>query len=1335
MNTSHAQTVKAWDNAYGGDGFDALHDMIEHSDGSIVFLGTQSSNASGDVSQTSNGFSDFWLVKIAPDGTKIWDASYGGDIIDNGRSLQETSDGGYIMTGYSSSSISGDKTEASFGGCITCYDYWVVKADSDGVLEWEETFSADGEDRPFTIQETVDGGYIVGGYSNSDMSGDKSENSKGDYDYWVIKMDATGTLEWERTIGGNEADRLYKIIQTTDDGYLLGGFSASDISGDKTSNSEGGFDYWIVKLDPMGTIQWDRTFGGDQEDRLYDMVVSTDGGFLLGGYSFSDISGQKSTASRGERDYWLLKVDFSGNKLWDRTYGGSGRDQFFSITKNAAHDSYLLSGLSRSNASGEKSEDQVGFSDYWFVHIDEQGDLLKDKTFGGLENDNLEVGLGLSDGSIVLGGFSASGISGDKTEANVGQNDNWLIKLDCQDAFSLPNDTIICRTDTLLLDATSPNCSNCCNYEWNDGILLPVRNDIIDASTSFQVTVTDGYLCSQSDTINIDVFSLPVLNLDDQYSICDGDSILIDAGNAGDDFLWSTGETSQSIYLKNQGNYSVTVTNGNFCSSIKDFELIVYNSVTTNLNTSICAGDSLFLAGAFQLMDGIFQDTLSSFRSCDSIIITNLSIRPIDTSYTFTGSCSPVDTGTFVVPIVNMFGCIDYRIDRIDLYLSDTTFLPPLFTCDPSLVGIDVTQETNQYNCDSIVVTNTILLPSSGSTQFTTTCDPASAGISFDTIPNFLGCDSIITTQTTLLPSTTSLAFESTCDPAMAGVSFDTIPNFFGCDSIITTNTTLLPTTTGMRTATTCLLSEAGISFDTIPNFFGCDSIITVNTTLLQSSTITLFTTSCDPAEVGTQLDTIPNFVGCDSIITTITNLNPTDSIFLNFSSCDSSLVGMTIDTLVNQFSCDSFVFTTVTQLPNFYQLIENTSCDPSLVGTSLDTFSNQFGCDSIIEVVTSLLPNYLILDTLGTCDPSLVGTVSDTLMSQSNCDSIIQTTFFLLPSDTSYFNFFSCDPTQAGMDTLTYTNSANCDSLEIRTTIYIPPDTTYVPTIITCIPDEVGMDTIPLSNQFGCDSIVIRETILEQFSFTTRTTPVTCFGNRDGLIEVDSVWEGVSPYLYALEDGTFQASPIFSNLTARSYLLRIQDADGCEVEGIITVSAPAEFQISLGDDQIVQQGENFDLTATSDQAIQSFVWDTISPVPCPTCLTQSINATESAIYGITAISPEGCLAYDQIRILVSKERFVYIPTAFSPDDNSTNDLMRIYVGRGVKTIKRFSIYNRWGAQVYEINNVDPSAVDWGWDGRLAGEKLSPDVFVFYAEVIFQDDQLEIYKGDFVLMR
>jgi len=418
-----AQEIE-WQIAIGGSSHDFMYSFNMTSDGGFICGGTSDSDISGDKSENSRGGFDYWVVKLDSAGNVQWDKTIGGTGEEELKSIMQTSDGGYICGGSSTSGISGDKTEASAGG----NDYWIVKLDSGGNIQWQNTIGGNSEDRFCMIEQTSDGGFICGGWSYSGLSGDKSEISQGLNDYWIVKLDSMGNIQWQNTIGGTGYDILFAVKQTSDGGYICGGQSDSNISGDKTENRMGTHDYWVVKLDSNGNIQWQNTIGGNYDDRLQCLQQTTDGGFICGGYSESDISGDKTEGSTTGGDYWVVKLDNNGNIQWQNTIGGNGGESVYSILQTA-DDGYLCGGFSSSGISGDKTEVCQGYWDYWVLKLDSAGNLQWQNTIGGDNVDYLYTVQFTSDGSYALGGTSQSGITGDKTVNSLGLSDFWIIKI------------------------------------------------------------------------------------------------------------------------------------------------------------------------------------------------------------------------------------------------------------------------------------------------------------------------------------------------------------------------------------------------------------------------------------------------------------------------------------------------------------------------------------------------------------------------------------------------------------------------------------------------------------------------------------------------------------------------------------------------------------------------------------------------------------------------------------------------------------------------------------------------------------------------------------------
>lgn len=418
-----------WQNTIGGSSLDFLFAMQLTPDGGSILGGHSGSIISGDKTDANLGVYDYWVIKLNAAGAIQWQKTIGGTLDDRVYSISLTSDGGYILGGTSTSNISGNKSE----NCLGSLDYWVVKLDSMGNIEWENTLGGSSADYLYSVEQTSDGGYILGGASSSNSSPDKSENCILGFDYWVVKLNAAGAIVWENTIGGTNNDYLKTVTQAPDGGYILGGYSHSLISGDKTENLIGTFstiynDFWILKLDTEGNIVWQNTIGGNKSDFLSDLKVAPDGSCFIGGYSDSGIIGDKTEGNYGLYDYWVVKVNSEGIPLWDNTIGGTNHDYLKSldITEDGG---CILGGYSSSLANGEKTELSRGSSDYWIIKLNNLGIIEWQKAIGGTLADELYTIKEISSDNYLLSGNSLSNANGDKTENCIGNYDFWVINV------------------------------------------------------------------------------------------------------------------------------------------------------------------------------------------------------------------------------------------------------------------------------------------------------------------------------------------------------------------------------------------------------------------------------------------------------------------------------------------------------------------------------------------------------------------------------------------------------------------------------------------------------------------------------------------------------------------------------------------------------------------------------------------------------------------------------------------------------------------------------------------------------------------------------------------
>ena len=344
-----------WTKTFGGGAGEQANSVQQTNDGGFVILGSTLS--------FGNGQFDAWMVKTDDNGNETWNKFFGGAEIDGPASIQQTSDGGYVFTGLTYSY--GD----SEGDC------WVVKTDENGNELWNKTFGGPGHDRAQSIIQLPGGDYMMTG----------GTYSYGDGDIWLVKIDGDGEEIWSRTYGGAGDQKAYTVLQTPDGGFVLAGFT------DPSSNLL--LDILLLKTDGNGNQIWTQTFGGSNIDNAYSCQLTTDGGFILAGYTKS--------FGNGQEDIWLIKTDSNGNEVWNKTFGGTGRDITYSASQTV-DGGYIIGGYTDSKGNGQ--------NDIWFIKTDQNGNLVWDKTSGGSLNELAFAVLQTNNGRyIAVGETNSSG--------------------------------------------------------------------------------------------------------------------------------------------------------------------------------------------------------------------------------------------------------------------------------------------------------------------------------------------------------------------------------------------------------------------------------------------------------------------------------------------------------------------------------------------------------------------------------------------------------------------------------------------------------------------------------------------------------------------------------------------------------------------------------------------------------------------------------------------------------------------------------------------------------------------------------------------------------------
>ena len=414
-----------WQSTYGGSFQDFGSFIQQTTDSGYIAIGT--SYSYNDEITDFLGLGDVWVLKIDKTGTLLWEKSFGGSNYDFGTCIQQTNDGGYILVGTTSST--NDNITTWFGG----NDVWVAKLDNIGNLLWQKSYGGSGDDVGIFIQQIANGGYIVTTHTTSGDGEVTGFHGGSGYDIWLVRIDDTGAILWQKTYGGTGDDKAFSMQQTSDSGFIVAGITAST-DGDISHYFGGAYDYWVIKVNDTGHIQWQNTYGGSGDDEGASIAKVSNGGYVLTGYSTSTDS--EVVGNHGGYDIWTLKLNDTGRIIWSNCHGGSSNDYSSSVIQSNDK-GFVICGTTLSNDG-----DVTGYfnhGDAWIVKLDSAGNMQWQKNFGG---DSLDAGISIIqsfDSEFVFIGQTKS-TDHDVTH-NFGFNDYWIVKLQDSSTTGISSNT------------------------------------------------------------------------------------------------------------------------------------------------------------------------------------------------------------------------------------------------------------------------------------------------------------------------------------------------------------------------------------------------------------------------------------------------------------------------------------------------------------------------------------------------------------------------------------------------------------------------------------------------------------------------------------------------------------------------------------------------------------------------------------------------------------------------------------------------------------------------------------------------------------------------------
>jgi len=1152
---------------------------------------------------------------IFPQVFQTYQKNIGGNDDDRGYSVQQTTDGGFIIAGYTK----------SFG--LPKKDFYLIKTDANGILIWSKTYGNTKKDEGYDVQQTNDGGYIITGYT------DETAGGGGKKDIYLIKTDATGNLMWNRHFGGNDQDEAYAVQQTTDNGYILCGYTKSYGAGDE--------DIYVIKTDSSGNIQFTKTYGGGNKERANSIKQTIDGGYILTGYSES--------YGAGNKDIIILKINSFLNVQWTKTYGGGNEDRGEEIQILNGNTGYIITGKTKSFGLGGK--------DAYLLNTDVNGVRRWSNSYG--QNNNQEAYSCVQTGS----GFALVGYDDD---GGAGNKDVYLVKTDsvgyvgCNETPFIPIMTIptpavtsgsdvdslcivtsvnpptifppsifstICFNCTLLTSYTQTNvsCTGGNNgtatitpfggiapytYSWLPTGFTGATDTTLTAGT-YYVTTTDAVGCVAIDTIIITepAIALSLTNTLLQNVSCYGGNdgvgdVQASGGTAPYQYSWNTIPQQDTNLVTNftAGNYIVSVVDSHNCLvsipiTITEPPQLISTITPTNVS---CNGGNDGVASAAVTGGTVLYSYNWIPYGGTSNIATNLA------------------AGTFYVAITDNNGC----------QLNDTVIIT-----EPTILSATTTQTSAScFGTNDGTSTVSATGGTSGYTFNWSTGGVSSiennlaAGNHSVTVTDFNGCQVIIPytisqpAQIIITPTVTN----STCGSSDGQVS----TTVTGGNSPYTYSWNTNP----IQTTATAFNLSAGVYTVTVTDANSCSQNLTVNVNDVggPSITITSFTdVSCNGGNDGTANSSISGGTPPYNY-----NWSPVGGTSPNATNLSAGIASVTV---TDTNGCTSSQNVTIN---------EPTPISGSISKTDVSCNGESDGTASVS--INGGTPPYSYNwspagGTNATATGLIAGNYTCTITDSKGCiiqkNSTINEPLVLSSSVISVTNV-SCNGGNDGSATVT-----GIDGTSGYTYNWLP----YGGTSPTSIGLIAGNYTVSITDANGCQVnqlVNISEPPVLGLSITSVNPG--CFGGNDGSLTAN-VTSGTTPYSYFWSPNGGTTSTI-NNLSTGNYSVLVSDANGCQQTLSATLTNPSVISLTTTTSSVTCNGGN-DGTATVNVSggTPSYVysWNT-SPVQTTATATGLIagnynvivtdanNCTGQATVNVTEPAPININVITQIDVSCS---------------------------------------------------------------------------------------------------